>query len=80
MKEFHPEQLKKLSDTLSKVDLNVDNFELWMTAMSAIEQMEQIQSQILSHGAFIPHEKKFFFFDLLKQMSFFEILHFNKQH
>jgi len=42
LKEFHPEQLKKLSGTLSKVDLNFDNFELWMTVMSAVEQIEQI--------------------------------------
>ena len=29
LKEFHPEQLKKWVGTLPKVDLNVDNFELW---------------------------------------------------
>jgi len=42
LKEFHPEQLKKLTGTLPKVDLNVDNFELWMTVMSAVEQIEKI--------------------------------------
>ena len=42
MKEFHPEQLKKLSGTLSKVDLNVDNFELCMTVMLAVEWADQI--------------------------------------
>ena len=38
----NPEQLKKLSGTLSKVDLNFDNFELWMTVMSAVESADQI--------------------------------------
>ena len=28
--------------TLPKVDLNVDNFELWMTLMSAVESADQI--------------------------------------
>ena len=28
----------------SLVDLNVDNFELWMTVMLAVEKMEQILS------------------------------------
>ena len=41
---------KKLTGTLPKVDLNVDNFEIWMTVMSAVEQMEQVQSWILTHG------------------------------
>ena len=50
MKEFHPEQLKKFTGTLPKVDLNVDNFELWMTVMSAVEQMEQVRSWILTRG------------------------------
>jgi len=42
LKEFHPEQLKKLTGTLSKVDLNVGNFELWMTVMSTVELADQI--------------------------------------
>ena len=47
MKEFHPEQLKKLTGTLPKVDLNVDNFELWMTVMSAVESADQIWRWII---------------------------------
>ena len=42
MKEFHSEQLKKFTGTLPKVDLNDDNFELWMTVMSAVESADQI--------------------------------------
>ena len=42
MKKFHPEQLKKWTGTLQKVDLNVDNFELWMTVISAVESADQI--------------------------------------
>ena len=41
MKEFLPEQLKKWSSTLPKVGLNFDNFELWMTVMSAVESADQ---------------------------------------
>ena len=40
--KFHPEQLNKLSGTLSKVDLNLDNFELWLTVISAVESADQI--------------------------------------
>ena len=29
---------------MSKVDLNFDKFEIWMTVMSAVQQMEQIRS------------------------------------
>ena len=42
MKDFHPEQLKKFTGTLSKVDLNFDNFELWMSVISAVESADQI--------------------------------------
>ena len=68
MKEFHPEQLKKLSGTPSKVDLYFDNFELWMTVISAVEQMEQIRSWILSpwYYGFHPPPKTKFFFDFRK--------------
>ena len=38
------------NDNFPKVDLNVDNFELWMTVMSAVEQMEQVRSWILTCG------------------------------
>ena len=58
MKEFHPEQLKKLSGSLSKVDLNFDNFELWMTVMSAVEQIEQVRSWILTSP--MKNKKKIF--------------------
>ena len=51
MKEFHPEQLKKLTGTLPKVDLNVDNFELWMTVMSAVESSFLRSAWILSLGS-----------------------------
>ena len=77
-KNFTREQLKKFTGTLPKVDLNVDNFELWMTVMSAVEQMEQIRSWIVGIRAFIPHEKQKKNFWLLdKKMPFFEILHVN---
>ena len=38
---------KKLSWIISKVDLNFDNFELWMTAMSAVESADQIWWSII---------------------------------
>ena len=42
--------MKAKHQDLSKVDLNFDNFELWMTVMSAVEQMEQVRSWILTRG------------------------------
>ena len=74
MKEFHPEQLKKWTGTLPKVDLNVDNFELWMTVMSAVEQMEQVRSWILTRGHWGFHPpwktKKNFFDSCIKKCPF----------
>ena len=57
MKEFHPEQLKKLTGTLPKVDLNVDNFELWMTVMSAVESADQIWWWIIVVMVHIHHSQ-----------------------
>ena len=69
MKEFHPEQLKKLSDALPKVDLNFDNFELWMTVMSAADGTNPIinfESWALGLSSPMKNKKKFFYFCLKK--------------
>ena len=65
MKEFHPEPLKKFTGTLPNVDLYFDNFELWMTVMSAVEwNKSNHKFCVVGIRAFIPHEKQKNFFDL----------------
>ena len=61
LKEFHPEQLKKLSGTLSKVDLNFDNFELWMTHNYPLRSKDPRDSVVvlIENSTFFP----FFKFD-----------------
>ena len=65
MKEFHPEQLKKWTGTLPKVDLN---FELWMTVMSAVgtNPIMDFDSWALGLSSPMKNKKKIFDFRKLK--------------
>ena len=80
MKEFHPKQLKKLTGTLPKVGLNVDNFELWMTNVRCwVDGKNPIMDfdlWVLGLSSPMKNKKKFFWL-LYKEMPFFEILHVN---
>ena len=59
-----------MSGTLSKVDLNFDNFELWMTVMSAADGTNPIINfESWALGLSSPN-----FLLLSKKVSFFEIL------
>ena len=46
-----------MTGTLPKVDLNVDNFELWMTVMSAVESADQIWWWIIVVMVHIHHSQ-----------------------